>query len=55
MKGLTGIDVPALIGSSMGARFGGNGAPTPSGSAPSGGSKGGGARALAPDLFAHSS
>jgi len=42
VKGLTGIDVPALIGSSMGARFGGNGAPSPSGSAPSGGPKGGG-------------
>ena len=43
VKGLTGIDVPALIGSSMGARFGGKGgASTPSGSAPSGGAKGGG-------------
>ena len=42
VKGLTGIDVPALIGSSMGARFGGKGAPTPSGSTPSGGTKGGG-------------
>jgi flotillin len=42
VKGLTGIDVPALIGSSMGARFGGNGAPSPSGSAPSGGPKSGG-------------
>jgi flotillin len=42
VKGLTGIDVPALIGSSMGARFGGNGAPGPSGSAPGGGPKGGG-------------
>ena len=44
VKGLTGIDVPALIGTSMGARFGGNGAPPPSGSAPSGGPKGGGSR-----------
>jgi flotillin len=44
VKGLTGIDVPALIGSSMGARFGGDGAPPPSGSAPSGGPKGGGSR-----------
>ena len=43
VKGLTGIDVPALIGTSMGARFGGNGAPRPSGSGPSGGGpKGGG-------------
>ena len=42
VKGLTGIDVPALIGTSMGARFGGNGAPTPTSSAPSGGSKAGG-------------
>ena len=42
VKGLTGIDVPALIGTSMGARFGGNGAPKPSGSGPSGGPKGGG-------------
>ena len=44
VKGLTGIDVPALIGSSMGARFGGNGAPPPSSSATSGGPKGGGSR-----------
>ena len=44
VKGLTGIDVPALIGSSMGARFGGNGAPPPSGTAPSGAPKGGGSR-----------
>lgn len=45
VKGLTGIDVPALIGSSMGARFG-NGSPPPSASTPSGsgtrGAKGGG-------------
>jgi hypothetical protein len=41
VKGLTGIDVPALIGTSMGARFGGNDAPPPSGAAPSGGPKGG--------------
>ena len=44
VKGLTGIDVPALIGTSMGTRFG-NGAPPPSGSGPrggGGGSKGGG-------------
>jgi flotillin len=41
VKGLTGIDVPALIGTSMGARFGGNGAPPPAGpgaSGPKGGS-----------------
>jgi flotillin len=49
VKGLTGIDVPALIGSSMGARFGGNGAPAPSGSGPAGGgSGGGGSRRTAP-------
>ena len=40
VKGLTGIDVPALIGTSMGARFGGNGAPPPA--SPSGGDGGGG-------------
>lgn len=40
VKGLTGIDVPGLISSSMGARFGGNGAPPPAG--PSGTSGGGG-------------
>jgi flotillin len=40
VKGMTGIDVPALIASSMGARFGGNGAPhTPP---PAGGSGGNG-------------
>lgn len=38
VKGLTGIDVPALIGSSMGARFG-NGSPPPTGSS---GKSGGG-------------
>jgi flotillin len=48
VKGLTGIDVPALIGSSMGARFGGNGAPGPTGSAPSGGPKGGGGQRSRP-------
>ncbi|HET9853046.1 MAG TPA: SPFH domain-containing protein [Candidatus Limnocylindrales bacterium] len=37
VKGLTGIDVPALIGTSMGARFGGSG-----GSGGSGKSRGGG-------------
>ena len=43
VKGLTGIDVPALIGTSMGARFGGNGAPPPAGGTSSGrGPKGGG-------------
>jgi len=45
VKGLTGIDVPALIGTSMGARFGGNGAaPGPASSQGGGGSgpKGGG-------------
>ena len=39
VKGLTGIDVPALIGSSMGSRFG-NGAPPPAGSSASSGSSG---------------
>lgn len=44
VKGLTGIDVPALIGSQMGTRFG-NGAAPPSGSTPSGGgARGGGPR-----------
>ncbi len=36
VKGLTGIDIPALIGTSMGARFGGNGAPPPTGPASTG-------------------
>jgi flotillin len=47
VKGLTGIDVPALIGSSMGARFGGNGVPHPAGdggTGPKGGGSGGGER-----------
>jgi flotillin len=42
VKGLTGIDVPALIGTSMGSRFGGNGAPPPSRSGSSGPKGGGG-------------
>ncbi|HUG30396.1 MAG TPA: hypothetical protein VMQ65_07800, partial [Candidatus Limnocylindria bacterium] len=47
VKGLTGIDVPALIGTSMGARFGGTDAtppkgPTGGGAGGSGGSGGGG-------------
>jgi len=45
VKGLTGIDVPALIGTSMGSRFGGNGRPQPgssdAGSGPKGGRSGG--------------
>jgi flotillin len=36
VKGLTGIDVPALIGTQMGARFGANGHPAPT-SGPGGG------------------
>ena len=40
VKGLTGIDVPALIGTSMGARFG-NGAPQPTPPSGSGGGGGG--------------
>jgi flotillin len=43
VKGLTGIDVPALIGTSMGARFG-NGAPAPEGPAGGVGGKGGAGR-----------
>lgn len=49
VKGLTGIDVPALIGSSMGSRFGGSGGdagPEPRGTrstGPKGGSGGSGA------------
>jgi flotillin len=43
VKGLTGIDVPALIGTSMGARFGGNGgAKAPGGEGPTGGGGSGG-------------
>jgi flotillin len=44
VKGLTGIDVPGLIGQSMSARYGGNGAPAPigGGGAPAGGGTGGG-------------
>jgi flotillin len=45
VKGLTGIDVPALIGTSMGARFGGDGAPPPSRPGPAGGASGGGPKA----------
>jgi flotillin len=43
VKGLTGIDVPALIGRSMGARFGGDGGaqPRPPSSGPKGGGGGG--------------
>jgi flotillin len=52
VKGLTGIDVPALIGRSMGARFGGNGGAQPAppssgpkgGGSPGGGTSGGGER-----------
>jgi flotillin len=40
VKGLTGIDVPALIGSSMGTRFGGKDPEPPKG--PTGGGSGGG-------------
>src|SRR5688572_9647573 len=42
VKGLTGIDVPALIGSSMGSRFGGTDAAPPKGPSGSGGSGGSG-------------
>ena len=43
VKGLTGIDVPALIGTSMGAQFAGNGAAaSPAGGPGSGGSGSGG-------------
>ena len=47
VKGLTGIDVPGLISSQMGARFGGDGAPpptSPSGGSGSGGTSGGSGR-----------
>ncbi|NJD29853.1 MAG: hypothetical protein FIA92_16370 [Chloroflexi bacterium] len=43
VKGLTGIDVPGLIGQSMSSRYGGNGAP-----APVGGTGGGGGGASSP-------
>jgi hypothetical protein len=42
VKGLTGIDVPALIGTSMGARFGENGAADQSGGPGDGGRGGSG-------------
>ncbi len=41
VQGLTGIDVPGLIGRSMSARYGGTGAPPPAGG-PTGGGSGGG-------------
>jgi flotillin len=42
VKGLTGIDVPALIGSQMGARFGANGSPPPASGAAGGTRRGNG-------------